>query len=44
MKENKNSYQKTRIKSVDVRTRINNILWNFYTIKLFSKEKKNIKG
>jgi ATP-binding cassette subfamily C protein len=35
--------KKIRIKSVDVRTRINNILWNFYTIKLFSKEKEEYK-
>jgi ATP-binding cassette subfamily C protein len=32
--------KKAKIKSVDVRTRINNILRNFYTIKLFSKEKE----
>jgi ABC-type multidrug transport system, ATPase and permease components len=35
--------KKARIKSVDVRTRVNNILRNFYTIKLFSKEKEEYK-
>jgi len=32
--------KKAKIKSVDVETRVNNILRNFYTIKLFSKEKE----
>jgi len=32
--------KKERIKSVDVGTQVNNILKNFYTIKLFSKEKE----
>jgi len=32
--------KKSKIKSVDVETRVNNILRNFYTIKLFSKEKE----
>ncbi|MFP3167201.1 MAG: DUF1854 domain-containing protein [Candidatus Nanopusillus sp.] len=32
--------KKARIKSVDVETQVNNILKNFYTIKLFSKEKE----
>jgi len=32
--------KKARIKSVDVETRVNNILRNFYSIKLFSKEKE----
>jgi ATP-binding cassette subfamily C protein len=32
--------KKARIKSVDVETQVNNILRNFYSIKLFSKEKE----
>jgi len=32
--------KKVKIKSVDARTQVNNILKNFYTIKLFSKEKE----
>jgi len=32
--------KKAKIKLVDVETRVNNILRNFYTIKLFSKEKE----
>ncbi|MFP3317513.1 MAG: DUF1854 domain-containing protein [Candidatus Nanopusillus sp.] len=32
--------KKAKIKSVDVETQVNNILRNFYTIKLFSKEKE----
>jgi len=32
--------KKAKIKSVGVETRVNNILRNFYTIKLFSKEKE----
>ena len=32
--------KKVKIKSVDAETQVNNILKNFYTIKLFSKEKK----